>query len=64
MVDSTSFPFHSLQLKDKVLVGQGPHDKGIKVTNDGAEILKSIGVDLPTAKVLVGMLLPVGILTI
>ena len=42
-------------MKDKILVGMGPHDKGIKVTNDGAEILKSIGVDLPSAKVLVGM---------
>ena len=42
-------------MKDKILVGTGPHDKGIKVTNDGAEILKSIGVDLPSAKVLVGM---------
>lgn len=38
---------------DKVLVSNGPHNNGIQVTNDGATILKSIGVDNPAAKVLV-----------
>ncbi|CAJ0606815.1 unnamed protein product [Cylicocyclus nassatus] len=38
---------------DKILIsGNGEH-QGIKVTNDGATILKSIGVDNPAAKVLV-----------
>ena len=32
----------------------GPHNEGVQVTNDGATILKSIGVDNPAAKVLVG----------
>ena len=36
-------------------MSQGPHNAGIQVTNDGATILKSIGVDNPAAKVLVGM---------
>ena len=40
--------------QDKVLVSIGPHNSGIQVTNDGATILKSIGVDNPAAKVLVG----------
>ena len=44
-----------LVLQDKVLVSMGPHNEGIQVTNDGATILKSIGVDNPAAKVLVGM---------
>ncbi|PIO62064.1 T-complex protein 1, beta subunit [Teladorsagia circumcincta] len=40
---------------DKILIsGSGEH-QGIKVTNDGATILKSIGVDNPAAKVLVDM---------
>lgn len=40
---------------DKILIsGNGEH-QGIKVTNDGATILKSIGVDNPAAKVLVDM---------
>ena len=37
-----------------MLVSSGPHNDGIQVTNDGATILKSIGVDNPAAKVLVG----------
>ena len=37
-----------------MLVSRGPHNEGIQVTNDGATILKSIGVDNPAAKVLVG----------
>ena len=32
----------------------GPDQQTIKVTNDGATILKSIGVDNPASKVLVG----------
>ena len=43
----------SLPLQDKVLVSMGPHNEGVQVTNDGATILKSIGVDNPAAKVLV-----------
>ncbi|KAK6738887.1 hypothetical protein RB195_020779 [Necator americanus] len=40
---------------DKILIsGNGEH-QAIKVTNDGATILKSIGVDNPAAKVLVDM---------
>ena len=39
--------------QDKVLVSMGPHNEGVQVTNDGATILKSIGVDNPAAKVLV-----------
>lgn len=42
-----------LCLQDKILLGGG---KGgtVTVTNDGATILKAIGVDNPAAKVLVG----------
>lgn len=42
-----------LSLQDKILLGGG---KGgtVTVTNDGATILKAIGVDNPAAKVLVG----------
>ena len=35
-------------------MSRGPHNEGIQVTNDGATILKSIGVDNPAAKILVG----------
>lgn len=38
---------------DKVMVPTNPHSHGVQVTNDGATILKSIGVDNPAAKVLV-----------
>lgn len=37
---------------DKILVSMG-NDKSIQVTNDGATILRSVGVDNPAAKVLV-----------
>ena len=40
--------------QDKILQSMGRSDK-IEVTNDGATILRSIGVDNPAAKVLVGM---------
>ena len=41
--------------KDKILISTSPHSPGgIQVTNDGATILKAIGVDNPAAKVLVG----------
>ncbi|CAL2032812.1 hypothetical protein CAEBREN_05455 [Caenorhabditis brenneri] len=41
---------------DKILISGNPESAGgIKVTNDGATILKSIGVDNPAAKVLVDM---------
>lgn len=39
--------------QDKILMGGG-RDSSVTVTNDGATILKAIGVDNPAAKVLVG----------
>ena len=39
---------------DKIL--QGSQHKEMQVTNDGATILKAIGVDNPAAKILVGKL--------
>ena len=42
-------------MKDKILQSMGRNDT-IQVTNDGATILKAIGVDNPAAKVLVGEL--------
>ncbi|EPY85091.1 fibroblast growth factor receptor substrate 2 [Camelus ferus] len=41
---------------DKILLSSG-RDASLMVTNDGATILKNIGVDNPAAKVLVGFLL-------
>ncbi|CAD5215907.1 unnamed protein product [Bursaphelenchus xylophilus] len=38
---------------DKILVSGDAHNQSIQVTNDGATILRSIGVDNPAAKVLV-----------
>lgn len=38
---------------DKILVGTGRNEGKVEVTNDGATILRSIGVDNPAAKVLV-----------
>ncbi|KJH44637.1 T-complex protein 1, beta subunit [Dictyocaulus viviparus] len=43
------------QFKDKILISGSGEYQGIKITNDGATILKSIGVDNPAAKVLVDM---------
>ena len=40
---------------DKILYGMGRNEGKVEVTNDGATILKSIGVDNPAAKVLVEM---------
>lgn len=42
---------------DKILIsfGRGQMDSKVQVTNDGATILKSIGVDNPAAKILVDM---------
>ncbi|XP_071561143.1 T-complex protein 1 subunit beta-like [Temnothorax nylanderi] len=40
---------------DKILVSQGRSSGQVHVTNDGATILKSIGVDNPAAKILVDM---------
>lgn len=37
---------------DKILVSHGRNAGQIEVTNDGATILKSIGVDNPAAKIL------------
>ena len=45
-------------LKDKILQ-TFDRNGSIQVTNDGATILKAIGVDNPAAKVLVGKNLPV-----
>lgn len=38
---------------DKILIGMGRNDGRVEVTNDGATILRSIGVDNPAAKILV-----------
>lgn len=40
---------------DKILVSSGRSAGQVEVTNDGATILKSVGVDNPAAKVLVDM---------
>lgn len=48
-VNSASFVF----FQDKILLGGG-REGSVTVTNDGATILKAIGVDNPAAKVLVG----------
>lgn len=40
---------------DKILVSYGRSAGQVQVTNDGATILKSIGVDNPAAKILVDM---------
>ncbi|XP_046449091.1 T-complex protein 1 subunit beta-like [Daphnia pulex] len=40
---------------DKILVGVGRNEGQVEVTNDGATILKAVGVDNPAAKVLVDM---------
>merc|ERR1712165_530614 len=40
---------------DKILWGMGRNDGQVEVTNDGATILKAIGVDNPAAKILVDM---------
>ena len=45
-------PTNTLLLQDKILVPYSQRDQ-IHVTNDGATILQSIGVDNPAAKVLV-----------
>lgn len=40
---------------DKILLGMGRNEGKVEVTNDGATILKNIGVDNPAAKVMVDM---------
>ena len=40
---------------DKILLGVGRNEGKVEVTNDGATILKNIGVDNPAAKVMVDM---------
>eukprot|EP00094_Tigriopus_californicus_P001561 TCALIF_01509-PA protein Name:"Similar to CCT2 T-complex protein 1 subunit beta (Bos taurus)" AED:0.17 eAED:0.17 QI:0/0.66/0.57/0.85/1/1/7/230/536 len=40
---------------DKILWGMGRNEGEVQVTNDGATILKAVGVDNPAAKVLVNM---------
>lgn len=40
---------------DKILVSSGRSAGSVEVTNDGATILKSVGVDNPAAKILVDM---------
>ena len=50
--DSFSFFFYFV-IKDKILQSSATNET-VQVTNDGATILKAIGVDNPAAKVLVG----------
>ena len=45
-------------LQDKILQSTG-RGNSVTVTNDGATILKSLHIDNPAAKVLVGILQPV-----
>ncbi len=40
---------------DKILLGMGRNEGNVEVTNDGATILKAVGVDNPAAKILVNM---------
>ncbi len=40
---------------DKLLLGMGRNEGQVEVTNDGATILKAVGVDNPAAKILVNM---------
>ena len=40
---------------DKILWGMGRNEGQVEVTNDGATILRAIGVDNPAAKILVDM---------
>jgi T-complex protein 1 subunit beta len=40
---------------DKILVSHGRSEGHVGITNDGATILKAIGVDNPAAKILVDM---------
>ena len=42
---------------DKILWGMGRNEGQVEVTNDGATILRSIGVDNPAAKILVDKLI-------
>ena len=51
--DSFSFFFFYFVIKDKILQFSATNET-VQVTNDGATILKAIGVDNPAAKVLVG----------
>ena len=48
----TSHPFY---VQDKILQSTG-RGRSVTVTNDGATILKSLHIDNPAAKVLVGIL--------
>ena len=45
----------TFQGMDKILWGMGRNEGQVEVTNDGATILRSIGVDNPAAKILVDM---------
>ena len=54
-LDHFSSSLDSGHTQDKILISTSPHSPGgIQTTNDGATILKAIGVDNPAAKVLVG----------
>lgn len=46
---------HSFDMQDKILQSTG-RGRAVTVTNDGATILKSLHIDNPAAKVLVGIL--------
>ena len=45
----------NFQGMDKILWGMGRNEGQVEVTNDGATILRAIGVDNPAAKILVDM---------
>ena len=47
--------FNVCQGMDKILWGMGRNEGQVEVTNDGATILRAIGVDNPAAKILVDM---------
>ena len=48
--------FQCIRVQDKILLSTAPGGGNkMEVTNDGATILKSIGIDNPAAKILVGM---------
>ena len=47
------YVYYLFSAQDKILQATGPHTDTVTVTNDGATIMKSIGVDNPAAKVLV-----------
>jgi hypothetical protein len=55
-VFSVKFTCYLIYVQDKILQSTG-RGRTVTVTNDGATILKSLHIDNPAAKVLVGILL-------